>query len=559
MRMAENNETIKKVIHLALRMEKLPYSVSIHAAGIIIADKDLNEYMPYSDNTDDINVSHFNDDDLEKIGLLKIDFLTLQNLTMIVKVLDMIGVKGKDALKIYNIPLDVKEVYRMLSKGYTSGLFQINTPGMTQTIVGLKANSFNDIVSTIALYRRGPMDMIPDFINRKLGKEKITYPHPSLEPILKETYGVIVYQEQILEIAKTFAGFTLGEADVLRSAVSKKKEDLLVSQKEKFIKGAIAKGHSEKDATFVYERILKFAQYGFNKSHSVVYSLIAYQMAYLKARHFKEFMSVILSYPSDKSEMRRSLRELNIFGVTLNVPDVNKSGLEYIVEDNELYYPLIGISEIGSNAAKEIIKERDDKGLFKSYDDFIIRTKGFLTRKMVESLIYAGALDSFGITRKSMILEYDMSRNLADYGDLFKEEVQTREYDSEEFNFVDISNYEKKALGFNIKYDIFTQYGYLRRKYKCTKISDLQSDKLYTIFFVLDNVREITTKDGSPMAFARASDETGEIDLTIFSKAYEEYGKYLIAGKILVAKGKCGMRKGKLQFVLDKVFINDKD
>ena len=236
-------------------------------------------------------------------------------------------------------------------------------------------------------------------------------------------------------------------------------------------------------------------------------------------------MSVILSYPSDKSEMRRSLRELNIFGVTLNVPDVNKSGLEYIVEDNELYYPLIGISEIGSNAAKEIIKERDDNGLFKSYDDFIIRTKGFLTRKMVESLIYAGALDSFGITRKSMILEYDMSRNLADYGDLFKEEVQTREYDSEEFNFVDISNYEKKALGFNIKYDIFTQYGYLRRKYKCTKISDLQSDKLYTIFFVLDNVREITTKDGSPMAFARASDETGEIDLTIFSKAYEEYGK----------------------------------
>ena len=557
--MAESNEIIKKVLHLALRMEKLPYSVSIHAAGIIIADKDLNEYMPYSENSDGICVSHFNDDDLEKIGLLKIDFLTLQNLTMIVKVLDMIGVKGKDALKIYNIPLNVKEVYRMLANGYTSGLFQINTKGMTQTIVGLKANSFNDIISTIALYRRGPMDMIPDFTNRKLGKEKITYPHPSLEPILKETYGVIVYQEQILEIAKTFAGFTLGEADVLRSAVSKKKEDLLVSQREKFIKGAIANGHSEKDATFVFERILKFAQYGFNKSHAVVYSLIAYQMAYLKARHFKEFMSVILSYPNDKNEMRRCLRELNVFGATLNVPDVNKSGIDFVVEDNKIYYSLIGVSEIGTSGAKSIIKEREDNGLFKSYDDFIVRTKGFLTRKMVESLIYAGALDSFGVTRKSMILEYDMSRNLADYGDLFKEEIQTREYDSEEFNFVDISNYEKKALGFNIKYDLFAQYGYLRRKYGCTKLCDLHPEKYYNIFFVLDSVREIKTKDGKNMAFARGNDETGDIELTIFPKTYSEYGKYLVSGKIMVAKGKCELNKGKLQFVLDKVFIDNKE
>ena len=561
---AENNETIKMVLHLALRMENLPYSVSVHAAGVIVSDKDLCEYTPLSMGNDGIYQTQYDDDDVEKLGLVKIDFLGIKNLTMIVKTLDKIGITGQDVLKIYRLPLDCADVYKTLAQGLTSGIFQLKSEGMTKTLVNLKTNSFNDLISAIALYRKGAMKMIPSFTKRKLGQEKITYPHPSLEPILKETYGIIVYQEQVLEIARAFAGFTRGEADILRKAISKKNEELMAQQKEKFINGAISNGHSKEDAIKIFNLMSDFAGYGFNKSHAVGYSLVAYQMAYLKTRHFKEFMSVIMSYSDDDKKVKREnrfksyIRELSARKVTLELPDINKSEIDYHIEESKLYLPLVEISGISDIVAKSIIDEREKNGSFKDYDDFIMRTKAFLTEKMVESLIYSGALDSFGITRKSMILEYDKSLNLGKYGDLFKEEIKTREFDSEEFSFVDISKYERQALGFNIKYDIFSQFGYLKRQYNCVSIASLKPGERATIFFVIDRIKVTQEKSGDDMAFLTVSDETSSIDCPIFSQAYQDCKDYLVPGKFFAAKGRCQKRNDNIQFVLDKVFITNK-
>ena len=557
-RMAEGNETIKKVLDLAMKMENLPRNLSVHAAGIIMADTDLTDYTPLSEGIDGLYQTQFEASDLEKIGLVKIDFLGIRNLTIISKVLEMVGISGGNQLKIHHIPLNDKNVYRMIAQGKTDGLFQLESAGMRKTLMALKTSDFSDIVNAIALYRPGPMEMIPTFIARKFGREEITYPHPLLEPILKDTYGVIVYQEQILEIAKAFAGFSLGEADILRRAVTKKKEELLASQQEKFINGAIKKGFSKEIATSIFALILKFANYGFNKSHSVSYSIVSYEMAYLKCRYLKEFMAVLMSYSLGRtSALKGYIKELNANGITVEVPDINNSTIDFNIVDNKLYYSLLGINGVGEVAASEILNEREKNGPFKGYDEFIYRTKGFLTRKVVESLIYAGALDSFGITRKSMILEYDKSLNLASYGNLFKDELREREFDSEEFSFVDISNFEKSVLGFNIKYDIFKQYGYLKKKHHCINISELRSGVSNSVLFVLDRVKVIKTKKGDEMAFATISDDTDKIDATIFTRTYLECKDYLVPGKMLVASGRCEIRNEKKQFVIENVFINN--
>ena len=558
-RMIEGNDIIKNVVNLALKMENLPRNLSVHAAGIIMADKDLVNYTPLSRGINGLYQTQYEASDLEKLGLVKIDFLGIRNLTIITKVLNKKGIYGRDVLNIYRLPLNDKEVFEMIASGKTDGLFQLESGGMRKTLMDLKVSEFDDIVNAIALYRPGPMVMIPTFINRKFGKEKITYPHPLLEPILKDTYGVIVYQEQILEIAKAFAGFSLGEADILRRAVSKKKEDLLASQQEKFINGAINKGFSSDVAKEIYDLILRFANYGFNKSHSVSYSFVSYQMAYLKRRYLKEFMAVLMSYSIGRiNAIKGYIKELTQNGINVEVPDINYSTTEFNIVDNKIYFSLLCVNGVGEVVAKEIIKEREQNGLYQDYDSFISRTKGFLTRKVVEALIYSGALDSFGITRKTMILEYDKSLNLATYGDLLKGDLKNREFDTEEFNFVEISNLEKSVLGFNLKYDLFKQYGYLKKKNHCVNLCNLKAGTTCNIFFVLDRVKVIKTKKGDDMAFVTISDDTDTIEGAIFTKAYLECADYLVPGKMFVATGRCEKRNEKLQFIIDKVLINNK-
>ena len=557
-RMAENNEIVKNVLEMMIKMENLPYSTSIHASGVIISDEDIMKYTPLLEGADGLYKTQYNDDDLESLGLLKMDFLNIDDLSIITNVLDRINISGQDVLKIYRLPLNIKDVYQMLSQGLTAGIPQLNTEYMTNILTRLKPTSFNDIVNVIALGRPGASNNIPSFINRKYGKEKITYPHEVLEPILKDTYGIIVYQEQILEIAKTFAGYSLSEADVLRKAVAKKEASLLANQKEKFITGAISKGYDKEKAEAIFKDILKFGEYGFNKSHSIGYAMFAYEMAYLKCRHFKEFMATIMSNSTEG--MKTCLKELAQKQITVEVPDINKSTNEFIVLDNKIYYSLSAIKLVGENAAIAIIEEREQNGLYKDYNDFVIRTKSFLSQKIVEALIYSGALDSLGLTRKTMISEYEKSLSLGDYGELFRDELQTREYDQSEFNFKEISMHEKEALGINVKFDIFVQYGSLRREYKCTTINNIKPHQFYNVLFMIEKVKKRTTKkDGKEMAFIDIYDNTGSIkDVTIFPKTYQECSSFLVENKMLVAKMRCENEEGNLKLFLDKVFIDVK-
>ena len=555
--MIEGNETLKTIVNLTLKMENLPRNLSVHASGIIMADSDLSDYTALTNSGDGLLKSEYEAIDLEELGLVKFDFLGIRNLTLITKILNLIGLKGKNIIKIYDLPLDDHKVCKMLENGKTASIFQISSNSMTEYLKVLKTNSFNDISSVIALNRPGPKKNIPLFSACKNGKQKVTYLDPALEPILKETYGVIVYQEQILEIAKTIAGFSLSEADSLRRAISKKKEELLKDQKEKFINGAIKCGHSEKIAKEIYDLIYEFANYGFNKSHTVGYSVVAYLMAYLKYHYPKEFYAGALSFADSKAKKNRLYNELNDFNINVEIPNINYSDYDYTVVEGKLYYALDDIKEISIQCAKSIVKEREN-GLYKSYDDFIIRTKDFLKKKNVEYLVYAGALDTFGLTRKTMINEYDVSMKLANYGGMFSDDLKKREYSDEEYKFDEIAELEKEALGRYLKFNIFNQFGYLKNKYKCVPINKLEVGKFYNVLFVIDSVSIFKTKKGNlDMASLVISDDTNSIEGTVFNDNYVKYKDYLVGGKLLIANGKIDENYGKKKFILREIHVND--
>ena len=552
-RTVEENDVIGNLVRIIRRMENLPRNLSIHAAGIIMADSDLVNYTGLLEGINGLYQTQFEASDLEKIGLVKIDFLGLRNLTMIDNIIKKIGLKD---FNIFKIPLDDKDTFRMLASGDTEGIFQLESSGMTKTIMQIKCDKFQDIVDAIALFRPGPMAMIPSFCARKLGKEPVTYIHKDLEEILKPTYGAIVYQEQIMLIASKFAGFSLGEADVLRRAISKKKTNIMNEMYERFVSGAIKKGYDEATAKSIYTLIMKFADYGFNKSHSVAYAMVSYEMAYLKTHYFKEFIAVVMGYNIGNIHSIKSyIREANSRGIKVELPNVNKSGRGFNVEGNTIYYSLLGINGCGDVAVNNIISERENNGLYKGYDDFIARTKDFLSRSVCESLIYSGALDEFKIPRQEMILEYDKSLQLASYGGLFKDSLSEHVFGDDEFGFEDISNYERIALGFNLKFDIFKRYSSVRTKYKCITISNLTVGKITNVMFVIDRIRQIKTKKNDDMAFATLSDDTGSIDGVFFPKTYLEYKGYIHEGKIYIGEVKVDNRDGKMQLVINKLFI----
>ena len=554
-RMYDENDDIKYITDVVIKMENLPRNTSVHAAGIIMADSDLVNYTPLNEGIDGLYETQFEAGDLESLGLVKIDFLGLKNLTIIDKVIK----QTNKNINIYKIPLNDKLTYEMLASGNTYGVFQLESSGMKNTLVKLKTSEFDDIVNALALYRPGPMEMIPSFINRKFGLEKINYLHNDLVDILKPTYGIIVYQEQILLIANKFAGYTLGEADVLRRAVSKKKMDVLESEREKFVKGAYNKGYDNKLANQIFDYILKFANYGFNKSHSVAYSLVSYQMAYLKTHFFKEFMAVMMSDKVGSLSLIKSyIIECNKKNIKVLPPSINHSSIEFVVDENDIYYSLLGINGLGEVIARSIILERNQNGLYTGYDDFIARTKNILNKKHVEGLICSGALDEFNIPRKAMMDSYDQSLQIANLGPMFKEHLSLHVFGDEEYTFEEISRLELQALGFNLKYDILRRYDSVKRKYKTIDISTIQSNNLYVnktpyIIFIIKRIKEITTKNGDLMAFLSIYDSTGELECVIFPKLYNDENINLTIGMVYIGEVKIEKRNDNLQGIINKI------
>lgn len=553
-RMVDEDLKIKTLYNVVRKIEGLPRHISVHAAGIIMADTELNEYTALQPGINGLYQTQFEASDLEKIGLVKFDFLGLRNLTIIDSVIRKI--KKTEEFNLNRINYNDIDTYKMIASGDTDGIFQLESSGMRNTLMKLKTSSFIDIVNALALYRPGPMEMIPSFIKRKFKEEKVEYIHPDLEEILKPTYGAIVFQEQILLIAQKFAGYSLGQADILRRAVSKKKADMLQKERERFVLGAKKIGHDEKTSNLIYDYIVKFANYGFNKSHSVAYSIVAYQMAYLKNHYYKHFMAELMSNTIGNIRLIKTYisncqkRKIKVF-----LPSINKSSDKFESFDEGIYYSLLGIQNLGSVSLDSFLAEREKNGLYHSYDEFVRRTKNIFNKRIVESMIYSGALDEFNIPRKQMVLEYDNSLELSNYGDILKGQLSERTFDDEEYSFEEISKLEREVLGFNFKYDIFSRYSHLKDKYKTVDLAELKNGAIVNALFSIDGYRLIKTKNEKEMAFITIADETDRIDAVLFPETFAKYKGIIKNGGIYLGKGKVEIRNEKLQMIFENIAI----
>ena len=542
-------EEINKVLNVACKLQGLPRNVSTHAAGIIITKYPLVNYTALDNGLDGIYQTQFEASDLESLGLLKMDFLGLKNLTNISKTIELIKLDNPE----FSLPKDEndKEVFKMLASGDVVGVFQLESAGMSKVIKELNTSSLDDIISALALYRPGPMDIIPTFIKRKFGKESVTYPHEDLHLILKDTYGTIVYQEQIMQIAVKFAGYSLGRADILRRAVSKKKKEVLEQERISFVNSSINKGYDRSVAEEIYDYIVKFADYGFNKAHSVAYAKLSYQTAYLKCHYPTYYMSTLMStFIGSNNDIVSYYKEALRKNIGVIGPSINESLNYFASVDNKILFPLTIIKGLGEVKAKEIMEERL-KGKFESFKDFLIRTKDIIPFSLINNIIYSGALDSFKLTKKAMIESAKLHIDLVDYEDIPGMKGIT--YTDEEYPYGILLEKEKEVLGLNIKYNFFKQYAHIYQTKHLAYIKDAKENMQIRTLGILSNIREIKTKKDELMAFALIEDNMNEIELTIFPRVYNRYPNLTI-GSIVIITGVVTKRNN-LQIVVDDIQI----
>lgn len=552
-RLIQSDEEISKLFEYALKIEDLPRNCSTHAAGIIMADKPLNNYTALQLGINGLNQTQFEASDLEQLGLVKMDVLGIRNLSIIKNVINDVKEKYDIDIKINNIPLNDPKVMSVLRKGDTLGIFQLESDGVRKLLIDMKCSSLNDIVNATSLYRPGPMEMIPEFVKRKFG-EKYELVHPDLKDILDETYGIIVFQEQIMLIARKFAGYTLGQADILRRAISKKKQELIKSEREKFIKASVKNGYKEEKAIEIYNYIEKFANYGFNKSHGVAYAIIAYQMAYLKTYYYKSFMCALMTNNiGGINSTIKYVMECRKNKIDVLVPNINKSSRTYVYDDLGLYYPLLGINNLGEVVVNELLDERK-KGLFASYDDFVGRTSDIINKKQFINLVNSGALDCFKHSRKSMVEMYDTVLQKMNYIKTLGSSIINTEFDDEEYTFEEISFNEKEALGFNLKYSHFVKYYSLKTKYNCNDLLNYNLNSINKSIVVFRSIRVIKTKKNDEMAFITMYDDSSELDGVLFPMTFIKYKNILEQNKTYLISYKVENRNEKLQAVIDTIY-----
>ena len=542
----KNDTLISRICKISIYLEGLKRHTSVHAAGVIISKEDLDRYIPIEKNIDG-NVAGFTMEYLEELGLLKMDFLAIDNLTLISNLINEIG-----DINLRDIPLDDEKTLNIFRNVKTDGIFQFEKQGMKNVLRKFKVKNFNDIVAIIALFRPGPMDNIDTYIRRMEGKEKVTYIHENLKPILESTYGIIVYQEQIVQIANVMAGFSLGQADILRKAMSKKKDELMLEQKEKFISGSIKNGYLKEIAEKTFDYIYKFASYGFNKAHSVGYALVAYQEAYLKANYTNYYMKYLLTMViGNEIKTKEYINECKLNKINIKMPDINNSVNEYIVEKGSIRFPLSAIKNIGNVICKKIIDERKN-GEYKDFVDFVTRVyKLDVNKKAISLLITAGAFDSFGINRKTLFNNLDLVINYADlvkdlddslvekpeleiYNEFTKEELIKQEFDS--FGFY-LSNHPVQK--------------YRQNNINTTSIKEY-FNKIIDIYLMVDNKREIITKKNEKMLFLTGSDEFGSIELVVFPKVYERFYN-ITRGEVFKFNAKVEKRASDYQLIVNNI------
>lgn len=543
-------EERKSWFKTALKLEGLPRHASTHAAGIILSPTPLVEHVPIEKGSEGIYLTQWPMQELEAIGLLKMDFLGLRNLTILEQMRSYVYRDTKKRIDYRSIPLEDSETYTLLANGDTTGVFQLESDGMRRALQQIKPTAFGDIVAVNALFRPGPMEFIPLYARRKHGQETVKYVHPILEPILKETYGVIVYQEQIMQIAAKMAGFSLGEADLLRRAVSKKKREILDEERTHFVGGAKTKGFTEAEATEVYDLIVRFADYGFPKSHAVAYSLISYQLSYMKTHYSIYFYTSLLNNSAGNAEKTKLLmQEIKEKTIPLLPPCIQKSGYSYSVEENQIRFGLNVVKGVPGSTIKAILEARE-RGPFSSLFNIAERISALhLNRKSFEPLIKAGALDDLGHDRGTMLASLDSAIKHAelvkpnenpglfdDMGSSFMKPKYTKASAIPESLKLE---FEKEVLGFYLsKHPIEREKEHRKKPYNSLKSLKTKHDReSVKVLGVLEDIKRIRTKKGDAMAFLTVMDETGLASVTLFPVEYAKYNLLLEPQMILEIQG----------------------
>jgi len=582
----KSDEDIKKLIETASSLEGLARHASTHAAGIVLSRKPLTDYVPLQKTAEGETCTQYAMAELEELGLLKMDFLGLRTLTVISNALKIIKHTRGERVDINKIPLDDKKVYKMLSKGNCAGIFQLESEGMRDLVKRLKPENIEDITALLALYRPGPLGsgMIEDFINRKKGIIEIKYAHPRLESILKETYGVIVYQEQVMKIASELAGFTLGQADILRKAMGKKQKGVMEKQKELFIKGAQKNNIKKNTAAEISDLIAYFAGYGFNKSHSVSYAFISYQTAYLKTHYTVEYMaSLLTSIMGNNDKVALYIKECRNMNIEILPPDINQSLVNFtVVEGKAIRFGLAAVKNVGEKAIKSIIEERKINSNFTSFLDFCHRVDlRVVNKRVIESLIKCGASDSIGAKRSQLLAVLDVTlKNGQEYQkskrngqtsifDLFKKSNSDKSGSSYQDRLPDISEFsknellamEKEMLGLYISYHPLNDYKEKLKKIVTSTSIELanHSDRSRVVLAgVINNFKRKSTKNGNLMAFITLEDLEGTVEIIAFPKVYEKCKEIIKKDEIVIVEGNLDVAEGKTKIIAEKISFLEK-
>jgi len=564
-----SDKRIKTLIDVALRLEGLSRHASTHAAGIVISDKPLDENIPLAIGTEGEVVTGFDMESLEKIGLLKMDFLGLKTLTLINETIKIIKRTKNIDVDIDNISLDDKETFSLLSSGNTIGVFQLESRGMRDILIRLIPTRFEDLIAVLALYRPGPIGsgMVDDFIERKHNRKPITYIHPKLEPILKETYGIILYQEQTMQIASSLAGFDMVSADLLRKAIGKKIPEIMEEQRNLFVEGCKKNNIPNNIANKIFDLIDYFSGYGFNKSHSTAYALISYQTAYLKAHFPVEFMAALLtSEKNNTDKIREYVNEAIRMGIKILPPDINSSFANFTVtEDNNIRFGLLAIKNVGETALENIISARREKK-FKDFFDFYERIDSrVVNKKVIESLIKVGAMDSFGFKRAQLflmldkVLDKDYKKDSTQLFLFNEKKIDIPNVD--EWPISQILNFEKELLGMYISSHPIHSYSKILKYIKYTPINSLSEDikeQEIVICGVLEELKIITTrKNKERMAIVKIEDDTGEIEGFIFPKIFAENLNILREKNSFLFKAKLDFKEKAYKVLVNKVIPLD--
>lgn len=576
----ESDANIARLLDTARALEGMPRHASTHAAGVVITDKEVSSYVPLATNGD-TTVTQFDMDTVAELGLVKFDFLGLRYLTIIADAEELIKKTHPD-FDIHKIPFDDKATYSLISAGQTGGVFQLESKGMKQVLCELRPEKIDDVIAAIALYRPGPMDSIPMYIERRHGRQKTEYKHPALERILSKTYGCIVYQEQVMQIFCEIAGYTLGKADIVRRAMSKKKASVMEAERTAFVAGATSRGMSAGDAEELFEDMASFASYAFNKSHAASYAVVTYQTAYLKAHYMAEYMAALLtSVLGDFGKTAEYISECTKAKISVLPPDINESISTFGAKDGVIRFGLLALKGVGRLFVDQIISDRAINGTFKSFEDFIVRMGGYdLNKRQVESLIKSGAFDNLGVYRSQLLATYEKiienaqsKRRFEIDGqiDFFSMVDDGANFAPVKFDYPDIPEFtlreklmlEKECSGMYFSGHILNDYSKHIDYVRADNISEVFAsfeegeeqgryrDKQAVKLCGIITKRTVkTTRNGDNMAFVSVEDKTGEMEAVVFSKQFERFAGMLFVESAVVIGGTISIKDDELPKIL---------